>query len=378
MAGFFLPQSVPLEYYSLPARSDDPLYLQITCAADKTGDVQIFYKASSGISEHESFTWPISPTQDTYTYTFPLPDAPITELRLDPVSAGGGLTIRQMQIIDRSGMQIQRFTKDQFIPLNQIASIAPTPDGWKITSTPDANDPYARIDLYSPLLAKGLNHRNFLRCLYSWSYLGLMLWILLLAVLFTFYRPHGWKDLLSHVSFMAAIALMFSAIGNRGLIKNSYRYSQFVPPVIKPGLQLEIDLRIDHPAYAQLFWDTGNGYSEADSVRKDYEVHTYLQTLRLPLPSSPLKELRLDPLDGEAQLNLREIRVVDTGNRTRAVVPLDSLRFHQDILSHASRPDTMETLEVKTQPGRKDPIILFSSETVSAINRVIQLEAAAR
>lgn len=375
---FFLPQEVPLEYFPLNNPGTDILYLEISCLSDSVGDVQIFYNTSRGINQLNSISWPISATEQTYTYTFPLPDAPLTELRIDPVKNGGALTIRQMRIIDRRGSQIQRFTKDQFIPLHQVFAISPGPDGWKITSTPSADDPYARIDLYSPLLAKGLNHRNFLRCLYSWSYLALMLWIILLAVLFTFYRPRGWRDLLSHVLFMAPIALMFSAVGNRGLIKNSYHYSRFVPPAIKPGLQLEIDLRIDHPAYAQLFWNSGRGFNESDSVRQDYEVHPYLQTLRFPLPSTPLKDLRFDPLDGEAQIDIREIRVVDMGNRTRAVVPLDSLRFHQDILSHQLRRDTMETLEVKTQPGRKDPIILFSPETISRINEVIAEQAFSR
>ncbi|MEO7798677.1 MAG: hypothetical protein ABIY47_13235 [Opitutaceae bacterium] len=372
LALFFLPQDVPLQYYPLESVGDDPLYLQITCAVDKSGDAQIFYNTSAGINPQESIYWPLSPTEHAYTYTFPLPDAPIGELRLDPVSGGGALIIRQMRIIDRRGTQIQRFTKDQFIPLHEISSISPAPDGWTIVSEPNATDPYARIDLYSPLVAKGLNHRNFLRCLYSWSYLGLMLWILLLAVLFTFYRPRGWKDLVSHVSFMALIALLFSAVGNRGLIKNSFHYSRFVPAATKPGFQLEIDLRIDHPAYAQLFWDRGQGFNESDSVRRDYETHPNLQTLRFPLPAGPLKALRFDPLDGEAQIDLREIRVIDAGNRTRATVPLDSLQFHQDILSHALHRDTMETLEIKTQPGRKDPILMFDSTTITEINRVLQ------
>jgi hypothetical protein len=378
VAALFVPQEIPLQWFPLNEPGTDINYLEITCAANETGTTEVFLNTGSGINHLNKISWPISPTENTYTYTFPLLDAPIAEFRLDPIGYGGTLTIRQMRIIDRMGAQIQRFTKDHFIPLHEIAEIAPAPDGWKITSTPEATDPYARIDLYSPLFAKGLNHRNFLRCLYSWSYLGLMLWILLLAVLFTFYRPRGWRDLLSHVSFMAAIALMFSAVGNRGLIKNSYRYSRFVPPAIAPGLQLEIDLRINHPAYAQLFWDAGEGYSESNSVREDYEVHTYLQTLRFRLPQKPLQELRFDPLDGEAQIDIREIRVVDKGNLTRVVVPLDSLRFHQDILSHTLRRDTMETLEVKTQPGRKDPIILFSPETVSQINRILQEQAAGR
>lgn len=369
---FFVPQKIPLEYYPLNEPGDDLLYLEITCHSDRPGAVQVFYDATRGINELDTLAWPISATEETYTRTFPLPDAPITELRIDPLSHGGLLTIRQMRVIDRRGTQIQRFTKDQFIPVHQIAAISPTTDGWQIRSEPEADDAHARIDLYSPLLARGINHRNFLRCLYSWSYLALMLWILLAAVLFTFFRPHGWRDLLSHVAFMAAIALLFSAVGNRGLIKNSFRYSRFVAPVVKPGLQLEIDLRIDHPASAQLFWDRGQGFNENDSVRKDYETHPNLQTLRFPLPNGPLKELRFDPLDGEAQIDIREIRVVDAGNRTRVTIPLDSIQFHQDIISHALHRDTMETLEIKTQPGRKDPILMFEPSTITDINRVLQ------
>lgn len=371
LAAFFLPQEIPLEYFPLNDVGADILYLEITCSSNQPGDVQIFYNTTQGINQRQSIYWPISPTTYTYTYTFPLPDAPITELRLDPVSNGGALLIRQMRILDRRGNQIQRFTKDQFIPLHEIAAIAPAPDGWQITSTRGATDPYVRIDLYSPLLARGLNHRNFLRCLYSWSYLGLMLWILLLAVLFTFYRPRGARDLISHLTFLAAVALMFSAVGNRGLIKNSLHYSRFVPPAVSPDLHLEFDLRINHPAYAQLFWDTGAGFTEANSVRQDYEVHTYLQTLRFPLPAAPLQALRFDPLDGEAEIDLREMRVVDAGNRTRAIIPLTALQFHQDIAAHTLVKDTLSTLKITTQPGRKDPILLFSDDAVAQINRVL-------
>lgn len=375
---FALPQQFPLEFYPLNNPSSGLHYLEITCAGNALDQVQVFFDTGRGVNEFDSVRWPMGASEQAYTYTFPLSDAPIREMRIDPLSKGGSLTIRQMRIIDRSGTQILRFTKDQFIPLHQIAAISSVADGWKIVAATSADDPYARIDLYSPLVPRGMNHRNLLRSIYSWSYLGMMLWILLLAVLFTFHRPRGWRDLLSHVSFMAAIALMFSAVGNRGLIKNSYHYSRFVPPAIKPGLQLEIDLRIDHPAYAQLFWDTGQGFNENESLHRDYEVHTYLQTLRFPLPATPLKDLRFDPLDGEAQVDIREIRVVDAGNRTRAIVPLESLRFHQDILSHTLRRDTMETLEVKTQPGRKDPIILFSPETISQINQLRQEQASGR
>ena len=368
LVGFLLPQEVPLVWYPLNNPGQDILYLEISCAADTTGNVQIFYNTTGGINQLESIYFPISPTAQTYTYTFPLPDAPLTELRLDPVAAGGALTVRQLRIIDRRGTEIQRFTRDDIVPLHQIAGITPLADGWKITSEPNSNDPIARIQLNTPLIAKGINHRNFLRCLYSWSYLSLMLWILLLAVLFVFYRPRGWRDGFLHLAFMAAIALLFSAVGNRGLLKNSVRYARFVPPAVSPGAQLEVDLSTDHPLVAQLFWDLGRGFNETDSARRGYEAHPGLQTLPFPLPPGSLQALRFDPLDGEARLVIRGLRVVDPAGRTLAVLPLASLEAAQDIARHAV---TEESLTVDTVPGRKDPILHFSPAAVSAVNRAL-------
>jgi hypothetical protein len=400
LAGFFLPQEVPLEWYPLNEPGQDILYLEISCASDKNGDFQVYYNTTNGINELDKISVPISPTTQTYTYTFPLKDAPITELRLDPVGDGGALTVRQLRIIDRRGTEIQRFTREDIVPLNQIAGVMALADGWKITSAPGSNDPFTRIQLNIPIIAQGIHHRNFLRCLYSWSYLALMLWILLLAVLFTFYRPigltrskprtqnqdaeqpsdpgdlggkssarkSGWTDLLLHVGFMAGIALLFAFVGNRGLIKNSVHYARFVPPVVSPGAQLQVDLATDHPLVAQLFWDLGRGFNETDSARRDYEPHPGLQTLRFPLPPGPLQALRFDPLDGEARLVLRGLRVVDPAGRTLAVLPLTSLEAAQDIARHTA---TEEVLTVDTAPGRKDPILHFSPAAVSAVNQAL-------
>ena len=125
---FFFPQEVPLEWYPLNNPGSDINYLEITCAANQGGTMQIFYDTGRGTNELDSFQWPISPTTQSYTYTFPLPDAPILGLRLDPVGLGGMLSIRQMRIINRRGDEIRRFTMGSFYPNNQIAAIAPRPD----------------------------------------------------------------------------------------------------------------------------------------------------------------------------------------------------------------------------------------------------------
>lgn len=234
-AGFFLPQEVPLEWYPLNNPGTDINYLEIACAADKAGEVQIYYDTTRGTNELESIRWPISPTVQTYTYTFPLPDAPIVSLRLNPVARGGTLHIRQMQIINRRGDEIRRFSRASFYPNNQIAAIAAQTDGWAVTTTPEASDPFTMIDVGAPVIPAGMNGRNLQRCLLSTGYLALMLWILLLAVLLTFYRPARWRELPVRLGFMAAIALLFAAVGNRGLIRNSIHHARFVPPALNTG-----------------------------------------------------------------------------------------------------------------------------------------------
>ena len=174
-------------------------------------------------------TGPSRPLIRAYTYTFPLPDAPIVALRLDPPAHGGTLTITQMQIVDRKGHEIRRFTRDMFVPLYQIAAITPIANGWNITSTLDGIEPKTSIAVATPILSAGMNNRNLQRCLLSTGYLALMLWILLLAVLFAFYRPTNAKSALIRIGFMAGLALLFSLVGNRRLIRDAIHYALYVP-----------------------------------------------------------------------------------------------------------------------------------------------------
>lgn len=370
-AGFFLPQEVPLEWYPLNEPGNEIFYLELTCASDRSGDVQVFYNATGGINQFNSIYFPISPTDRIFTYTFPLLDAPIVELRLDPLANGGTLTIRQMRITNRRGEEIRRFTQDLFRPVHDIAAIRPVADGWQIVSNPGSIDPQTRIEMFSPIVAPGLNYRNFLRCLLSTSYLSLMLWILLLAVLFTFYRPAGWRDLLRHLGFMAALAIMFAFVGNRGLIRNSIHYSRYVPPAITPGLRLEFDLTTSGPSPTQLFWDIGRGINADDTFRENYLPHTGLQTVRFPLPAARLQALRYDPRDNPGQVRIRGIRVVDNGQRTRAVIPLDSLRPERQV----ARLEIADNfLHVESTPDATDPILSFSPAALALINQAIARE----
>lgn len=369
--GFIVPQEVPLVWFPLNKPGDDILYLEIKCAADGDGDVKIYENLTRGINELDTINWPISATEQTFTYTFPLPDAPLVELRLDPPGSGVSLDVDSLRIIDRRGAEIQRFPIESVVAQNQIQSITPTDSGWRLTSVADANDPFVQLELYAPVVAKGINQRNLLRCVLSTGYLAMMLLIILLTVLFTFWRPNNWRAFGVHVGFMAYLALMFAAVGNRGLIKNSIHYAQFEAPSPPHGLRLELDVNSSGGSTTQLFWDSSNGFSEEESSRKALQSQTTLQTVRFDLPSQLFSKLRLDPRDDSGWLDIRGIRVVDLVNHTKAVIPLDTLQPAQHIESIEGKD---RAVRINTVSGVVDPILLFTSDAVKLVNDVIKAQ----
>ncbi len=369
LGGFWLPQEVPLVWYPLNEPGDDILYLEIKCAADGEGDVKIYENLTHGINELDTISWPIAASENTYTYVFPLPDAPITELRLDPPAKGVALRVDNLRITDRRGKVIRQFPRDAIVPQHQIASLNSTPSGWEIRSTADSFDPYARIEIGAPIVAREMTPRNALRCALSSGYLAGMLWLILLAVLFTFWRPHSLKDAGVHLGYMALLAGAFALVGNRGLIRNSWHYSQFTPPPPSANVHMEMDLTTSIGNQAQIFWDTGNGISEADSHRATLTPSPNLQTLYFPLPAAQLNGLRLDPGDEAGSISIREIRIVDDQRVVREVLDLKALTPAHDIAEAAIETSFFRPLKIVTTAGATDPVLLFSDEAVAQINR---------
>lgn len=366
LGGFFLPQEVPLEWYPLNEPGTDINYLEISCASNVNGEVQIRYDVGLlGNRSFDNIRIPISPTTQTFTYTFPLPDAPLVKMQVH-LPAKGTLSVRQMRIINRRGEEIRRFTREMFHPLRQVAAINPTAEGWDLVALPDGFDPSFWIEMAPPITPVGMNHRNLLRSLLSTGYLAMMLLILLLAVLTATYRPKGWRDFFCHAGFMAALALLFAPVGNRGLIRNSLHYASFSPPTLPSGRSLEIDLHSSAPNTAQLYWDTGQDFAEAASLKRYYENHTGLQTFSFPLPPEPLRQLRFDPIVNEGQIEISNIRVVDTGRHTLVRLPAGSLVPGNEIATVVAKDG--HTL-IKTTPGSQDPTTLFTAQAVDLINQ---------
>lgn len=226
-ASFFIPQKIPLEYYPLNNPSSGLQYLEITCAANTNGETQFYLNFGRGFNELDKIQLPIGPSDMAFTYTFPLQDAPLVGLRLDPFMNGAGeLTITNFRIINRREEEICRFTKDSLVGFNQIAGVVPLEKGWKVITKPEAVDPNANVQLPRPLVPEGMNERNLKRCLLSTGYLAVMLWIILLAVYFALRLFPDGRAALRACAFLLFMAVAFSIVGNRGLIKNSRYYAK--------------------------------------------------------------------------------------------------------------------------------------------------------
>jgi hypothetical protein len=372
-AAFLLPQEAPLAYYPLNHPSDVH-YLEITCAASAESETRVYLDSGRGFDELHSIRIPIAPSSQPYTYTFPLWDAPLRGMQLEPLRRPGELAITNLRIYTRSGQEIKRFTRDDFDATHEIAGIVPTADGWKFVTTPNATHPYSLCGFFPPIVPDGMNVRNLQRCLLSWSYLALMLWILLLAVYFVLLRHRDVRAILRAGGFLALVALFFAAVGNRGLIKESMRCALFPVESVKPGLRLEIDLTADPPQAAQLFWNTGQGFNGRESERRNYEPHTLYQTLRFDLPAlnkagATLQALRFDPFDAAGAIRLFGIRVVDQGRRTRLRLPPDCLRAEREITAIDIQGSQVV---IRTTPAARDPILEFDPVAVKAIGDVMR------
>lgn len=358
-AAFCLPQAIPLEYFPLNNPSAGLQYLEITCAANYTDTVQVFLDVGHGFNELDKIEWPISPTEGTFTYTFPLPDAPLFNLRIDPLRKGTGeFEITNLRIINRRDEAIRTFGARHLINADHVA-VTTEKNGFKLVMK-EAQDPKVNIQLDGPILAEGMNARNFKRCLLSAGYLALMLWIILLAVFFAFRQPEPWKATAASMGFLALIAVFFSLVGNRGLIRNSIQYAQTSPPWV-----LDIEVAVNHADTSQLYWDTGKGFNEKESRRIEFDANTKSQTLHFPLPDRKLVALRFDPLLATGRIEVHSIHLIDTGRGVRIALPMNTLEPVQSIAQITCEGDK---LLVETTSNANDPILAFSNSSVAKIN----------
>jgi SAM-dependent methyltransferase len=125
------------------------------------------------------------------------------------------------------------------------------------------------------------------------------------------------------------------------------------------GRILEIELTARGGRFAQIFWSADYAMSPNDSsLAMLHQRPDGFDTLRFPLPPKPLEVLRFDPLDGEGEVVIRRMRVVDDrGQTVRSIDPGVMLPLNQIAIM---RPDR-DGVRIVTTPGANDAMLVMRS-----------------
>ena len=130
----------------------------------------------------------------------------------------------------------------------------------------------------------------------------------------------------------------------------------FISQANHPFHQVIITIESSIPLETQLFYDTGKGFNENDSIRKVIYQENVPITLHFDLSGPNLSGLRFDPSRSHATIKIHQIVLKYQGEKPFDV-PLDSLTAAKDIqsLNYDGR-----TLTVETTEAAQDPILYLS------------------
>ena len=130
----------------------------------------------------------------------------------------------------------------------------------------------------------------------------------------------------------------------------------FASQASRTNHQVLITLESSVPIETQLYYDTGKGFNEGESIKKVVYHSNVPVTLDFEILGPTLKNLRFDPGRSHARIKIFEILIQNNRKGTPFAVPLDSMTAARDIksLQYDGRVLTVETTE-----AAQDPILLL-------------------
>lgn len=127
-------------------------------------------------------------------------------------------------------------------------------------------------------------------------------------------------------------------------------------PVPRYAVVLEVES--PRPGFCQVYFDTGAGFTELGSVPVPLVGNGQWQRCVFPIPTSPVTNIRLDPVAGDATVRLRHTRIEDrwTGEALAVFDTTDSIQPLHDI---AGLSGADGVLTIVPDPGARDPHLLL-------------------
>jgi hypothetical protein len=123
------------------------------------------------------------------------------------------------------------------------------------------------------------------------------------------------------------------------------------------GEALLLTMSVSTPGVLQVFFDTGAGFSEQQSVIVPTTVSASAHVYRLPIAAGQYRHLRIDPGLLAGRYTIERAALVGSDGSTRALLPLSQMRALQQV-TIVEQSDAR--LVVEAIPGAFDPQLLFA------------------
>lgn len=128
---------------------------------------------------------------------------------------------------------------------------------------------------------------------------------------------------------------------------------------------LELELASSVGGMLQVFYDRGNGITEADSSVVPIRPSTTILVDRVPIPAGTYRTLRIDPPGAEATFTIAAVRITSGNDTTIAEIPLQRLiPAVQLSILNAGPP-----LVLASPPTSTDPQIIWTPDTPLVLER---------
>jgi hypothetical protein len=144
------------------------------------------------------------------------------------------------------------------------------------------------------------------------------------------------------------LAVMAGAIPALGSVADTL---EDAPPHL-----LEIVMVADTGGTMQVFYDRGNGVSEADSVAAPLAPSPEAHTYQFPLPLGSYRLFRIDPNGRPGRYEVRSIRILNADGDETARIPLGEIRAAAQV---SLETVTGGSVAIVTTPDANDPQVLY-------------------
>jgi hypothetical protein len=139
-------------------------------------------------------------------------------------------------------------------------------------------------------------------------------------------------------------------------------------------LHLTLDMAASGPSSAQLFYDTGNGFTERDSdaAKVTSESLTSFQSFSFNLPKKTIFRLRLDPLTNAGRVIIKNVEIDNQGSVIMVLSASQFVAFNQI----AERTQRASEIEFTTTPAATDSGVTISLPQPLRLRRIVTFERA--